>query len=695
MGLIAPAFLIGLAALAVPISLHLVRREEPSGLPFPSLMFIRRMPYKTRRRHLLRDPLLLALRCLALAMVALAFAGPHLSTPDAGASAGSDSLDRVFLLDLSFSMDHTDIWPETRAALTDRIDAMTAGQRAAIAVFDQEVRLLQGFTSNRALLLSTIEDVRPGGGATDYAAALAGATGLLRDSVASRREVVMISDLQRTGLRGASPPALPSDIDLEILPVGPAAGPNAAVLSVDLMPADDGGPRRMLAVRLKNTGKATASSIRSTTLVDGNVSDVRDIELPPGIVRTLMVPVVLPDDRIVRVEVGLSRSGLAVDDRYFLVAAPERPLEVLLVVPRNGGPDKGIFLAQALALAGSPAFEVTVISAEDFDEEALMNTDVVILDDVTIPVGAVDRAMSDFIDRGGGLLVVAAEGPRGHWPGEDAGYLPGRIGPAVEAERGALGVGEAFGAALIPADLRRTFEAAFADVDVYRYRKLDVAGDDQVLAHYFDGAPALVERRTGSGRALVVTTTLDPRWSTFASASGFAPFVVEAVRYLSARPRQVPGLMVKSAFDPLHKGATLPAGHLLREYVETHGKLVVRTPAGDTVDLGPDTLVYRPGQPGFHEFHGLGTNPDPVPVAVNVDRTESLQVSMDTEEFLNGVERSTAVKNGMPSSEGETTHGLPPDEFWRYVLAAAILLLLLEAWLANRLAARGVSGLPS
>jgi hypothetical protein len=41
MGLLAPLFLTGLAALAVPVLIHLIQREKSTVVRFPSLMFVR------------------------------------------------------------------------------------------------------------------------------------------------------------------------------------------------------------------------------------------------------------------------------------------------------------------------------------------------------------------------------------------------------------------------------------------------------------------------------------------------------------------------------------------------------------------------------------------------------------------------------------------------------------------------------
>ena len=55
MALLAPLFLLGLAAVAVPVILHLSQRARRDPVRFPSLAFVRRVPFKTTERRRIRD----------------------------------------------------------------------------------------------------------------------------------------------------------------------------------------------------------------------------------------------------------------------------------------------------------------------------------------------------------------------------------------------------------------------------------------------------------------------------------------------------------------------------------------------------------------------------------------------------------------------------------------------------------------
>src|ERR1044071_10038532 len=109
MNFLAPAFLTALAAISVPVIIHLIHRERKTVVEFPSLMFLQRIPYKSVRRQKLRHILLLALRCLALALLVAAFARPFFERKLPTTSTGG-AREVVVLLDRSASMAYGDRW---------------------------------------------------------------------------------------------------------------------------------------------------------------------------------------------------------------------------------------------------------------------------------------------------------------------------------------------------------------------------------------------------------------------------------------------------------------------------------------------------------------------------------------------------------------------------------------------------------
>ena len=169
---LAPFFLVGLVAVAVPVIVHLVNRERRNAVAFPSLMFLRRVPFKSVRRQRLRHRALFALRCLALLLLALAFARPFVDRESKNASAaGAGPRELVVLLDRSYSMAYGDRWARATAAAERAIAGIGAADRATLVLFDHEAVAAAGPTGDIAVVRSAITSARPGAGSTRYAPA--------------------------------------------------------------------------------------------------------------------------------------------------------------------------------------------------------------------------------------------------------------------------------------------------------------------------------------------------------------------------------------------------------------------------------------------------------------------------------------------------------------------------------------------
>ena len=70
MSFLTPLFLAGLGAIAIPVLIHLIQREKKRVVEFPSLMFVRRIPYQSVRRRRIRHWALLLMRAAAIALMA-------------------------------------------------------------------------------------------------------------------------------------------------------------------------------------------------------------------------------------------------------------------------------------------------------------------------------------------------------------------------------------------------------------------------------------------------------------------------------------------------------------------------------------------------------------------------------------------------------------------------------------------------
>jgi hypothetical protein len=207
-----------------------------------------------------------------------------------------------------------------------------------------------------------------------------------------------------------------------------------------------------------------------------------------------------------------------------------------------------------------------------------------------------------------------------------------------------------------------------------------------VPAHFDDGAPALVERRVGTGKILIWASTLDAYWTNLPLQPVFLPFVhqmgKDVGRYADPRPSFTAGEVLDLS---RHGELTAPftAGQ-----ADSASQLVFEAPSGDrerVTATGPGHLVTLKEQ-GFYELRGAST---PVgggrPIAVNVDAAESNLAHVDPRDIVTAV----TAANGVDAGAGLAT-GTPQDQeqrqkLWWYLLVGALLLMAVETALSNRL----------
>src|SRR5687768_12325482 len=94
-----PVMLLGLAAVAVPILIHLLKQRRLQRVVWAAMRFLSASVEQHRRRMKVEDLILLALRCLLIALIALALARP--ATLSSGGGAGGSRVTAIIVVDNS------------------------------------------------------------------------------------------------------------------------------------------------------------------------------------------------------------------------------------------------------------------------------------------------------------------------------------------------------------------------------------------------------------------------------------------------------------------------------------------------------------------------------------------------------------------------------------------------------------------
>ena len=679
----------------LPVAVHLLVRRRDREVVLPTARFLPDDRDPTLRRSRFLEVALVATRSLLLAALATAALGPHLR-----GNTGSDVSDDkpralCIVIDASFSMlqrDNAGATSLQRAvALAERI---LDGTRTGDAVTFLVAPRLPGDTTptqrarapHLGTLRASLANLRARPGRFRLADAINTIRNELQRAPVEGRIGYVLSDLAANVLTEDGS-AAPSGTALEtpherhpvhVLDVGSVGRSNQAIVHA-AVPTSLVGTDRPLAVHAvaRSYGTTNNGPVR---LLRGNVEAAAstldsqgrasfEIKLDAG---WHALTIELP-----------TRDHLLEDDRRYLSARVSKEAPILITGPRGAGRRH---LRWALTNPTTTrAASILTVSEKDTIAESLARYRVLVCTDGTPLTAENSRTVAEFVHRGGGaLLFFGRHTDRVAWnrfASGSTGYLPVRLGR--------LDVFPEPGARVELTDLEHPGLRLFAGHTHTEFHELRVTAwrrpadathpvEHKELARLVARGPWIVERRYGRGRVIAILSDASLEASELPRSSLFLPLVRELVRYLAGSSER---------FD-----RSLECGDVVRVPLNRRQQIEaarVTTPFGTTEPLQlseqPQLATFdRTLQPGVYELQLPGAEPETFAVNFPSHESDLTQLSEEERRDLSERRSVTISKDGVIEARSE--HGSRPRRLWRWCVAVALALCLLELLIQNRLA---------
>jgi hypothetical protein len=573
----------GLAWLAmagsIPVIIHLLNRQRYKRVRWAAMEFLLAALQKTRRRLQLENLLLLIVRVLLLVLLALALARPYLTS--GLLPLAKKNVHLVIAVDVSYSMGYKQA-QKTPLARAKEIAAgllqslkNAEGDLVTVVPFHEQPGIAFGPATAlradkaRAFLEDEVQ-------LTGFGTRLPRLVEYVRDLVEKpenarpERRVYILTDLQRAawqvdeGERDRFEKAL-ADLgrkaEVTFIACGTAEPVNRTLTHLAAR------SRVVLArrpvtfeVRVRNHSPHPVPALGVTLKVDKANPQTDRLALEPRSAQDLQFTCEFAEPGPHLVTAETEPDFLAVDDVRHLAVQVLDSIHVLIVDGEPGPGGRGFegesdFLRLALNPQPEEAvrpgvFTVAVETPATFDEKKLGKYAVVVLANVDTLSEDKVRALESFVQGGGGLFITAGDQMDRLTYNEllyrnGRGLLPARLGEVA----GDKGHAPESARRFVEIDFRHPaleffrdrLQAALGSLVVFEYVKAEVDPKDsavRVLARYDDPAqtPALVERRVGRGKVLLLTTTADSAWNLMPGRPPYLVFMHEIGKYLAERP---------------------------------------------------------------------------------------------------------------------------------------------------------------
>jgi hypothetical protein len=697
MNFMQPAMLLGLLAAAIPIVIHLINRQRAQRRPFPAVEFLLRSQQKLARRLRLKQWLLLALRVSIFVFLPLALSLPFWDC--GGAAVGIDGrlpASIVLVIDDSASMVREDGVEAVRDAATRQIrDLRTWDQVAVVFASDTPRMELGDLTDDHGRAIDVVENTAIYPGSTALDRALAAAREIQQTSRQPVQRTVWITDLAVAGwgVAGFDPSMAEGLGTLEVVDISDGNASNLAITELDYVEADDAGTDAWrLSASLQAWEYPPGHSVAVELLVDGTPvgTAVTEISAEGTASASLVHTFATGGAHTVTARIQ-DNDGILSDNERQLRIRLDQGIRVLLV---NGDAravqynDELFYLERALGASfeDNAAATVTTVTADRFSGAELNGVDVVVLANVAGLPATTVTALTQFVEQGGGLLLTAGDNvDPARWSNLFAGLLPKPVRDITRLSAANDPDVAIKSTRLAELDARHPIFRVFSlpggesiqSVMVFAYLLLEPAPVDgaRTLASFGDGGPALVERRLGEGRVLLLTTSIDYDWTSLPIRTTFLPLVQRMVEYLA----QQGGTTVTEA----------AVGQRLQMDVEawTPDRVIVVPPAGERVVLLPEDgqVLFTPRATGLHQvLVGNGDTEsavDSLSFTANIPFAESNPTRLDESLLL---QAQTVAANSRPQTETGTELTAGQRSLWPVLLFCVLLVLYAETLVSVR-----------
>lgn len=670
MSFLNPLFLLGLAAVAAPIIVHLVRRTKAPRVEFPSLMFVRRIPQRTIRKRRVQNWLLLALRCLAFLLLAFAFVRPYFDSGAANNAEGRRA--NVILLDTSFSMRFGNRFQQAKSRAQAIIDQAAGSETTALVTFGPSYEALAKFTNDGGKLKGVLDGVLVGSGSTDYVQALRGAADLFKEVSQKDRRIFLISDFQAIGRNPAeSSFQLSRDIKLIPIDVGEANAFNLAVTDV--------GARALiyqpkyddkLTVRIANYGDEARDAVRVEFLLNDRAVEKRELKIAAHDSAVVEFTDFNLNEGVNRCVIKIEGDNFPFDNSFNFTLRRAEQLKALLIETASRGRSESFYIRSAMTTGENLPFNLETKTAGSVNPADVGKYKVVIINDASISQ-ALASALIKFVEGGGGLII--ATGP--HTEAANFNQVFQNVAPARLEEVIRLS-GNYVTMSEIKTD-HPIFEifrqsGRLATARVFAYHKTSLREGAAVLASYEDGSPALIEATQGSGKILLFTSTFDASWNDLPLTPLYLPLIRQMTSHLGEREVRA-WYPIDQAFTvPVAKDGSVPAVDLPNGERLTERK---QTATGELLVAAKEPGFYRLRYPNNSDY-----------AAVNVDTKESDLTKLNTDEFIAAVtgadpkaQTAAAANEKLTDEEVEAK-----QRIWWWLLIVVLILFLTEGILSRR-----------
>lgn len=393
MGFGAPWILWALAAIAIPVIIHLFYFRRYKKVLFSNIQFLQEATVDQKKSGRLKHLLILLCRILAVIFLVLAFALPFFGGNDTQKAPVSRLL---IYIDNTFSMSQIDnnrsLLDEAKSIALAIVENLDDEQQVMILTNDAGGGQKSFYLPSEAKKI--IEDIRLSPSAQSIENWNLNTEQLMRDIHIQDVKAVYISDFQKNSLPEKWDSVF---VSTTLVPLGRKQATNISIDSLYLAdPILHQDAPNQLIVKVKNQGAAISTQLHLT--IQGEITGMKEVELPENGTLTDTLSFHTKGQQWVRGKVTIQDVQMEFDNSLYFSVESNSHNKVLLIEEVSS--PKTVFQV----FQSDPHFIVT----RQHPSSAAVTNDysLVVLNETSRIPAALEQQIIDFVQKGGNLYIV-------------------------------------------------------------------------------------------------------------------------------------------------------------------------------------------------------------------------------------------------------------------------------------------------
>lgn len=395
-----PFFLFALAAIAIPVIVHLFNFRRYKIVYFSNVRFLREVELETSSRNRIKHLLVLAARSLALLFLVLAFAQPYIPSKNNNVSTGKKYVS--IYIDNSFSMnavsDGRSLFDKAKIASKEIARNYSADDEFQLLTNDFEGKHQRLVSKEEFISMVDELEISPA------VRNLSEITKRQRDALSRENGKNQIAYLLSDFQKGMGKLNVDSSVAYNLVALAADAQANVYIDTVWFNePVQLLNQPAKLIVKISNSGEKTVENNRLVLKLNNQTKSMADFSVAANSFIYDTMNFVLNQPNWNKAELQIHDYPIAYDDNYFLAFKVIEKIKVLsLSENRSNQFLDALFKDQA-------EFYYTSSLASAFDANNLRGNQLVILDNLRSISSSLAATINQFVIEGGAVAVFPAD----------------------------------------------------------------------------------------------------------------------------------------------------------------------------------------------------------------------------------------------------------------------------------------------